>query len=155
MSALPRKRHVWFVPKADIQPRTLNTNDFEPPGASSVSGARGGRPSTKSDPSQRKIRIFFKLAAGLAAISRQLSSHADALPPAFFVGDRSSKRRHRMIAAEVIRKFATDVDEPVGRTPEGFLRPLHGSTQGDATPSRSPRDCKTRSPIAKRFLAAT
>jgi len=26
-------------------------------------GATGGRPSTKSDPSQRKIRIFFKLAA--------------------------------------------------------------------------------------------
>jgi hypothetical protein len=36
------------------------------------------RPSTKSDPSQGKIGIFFKLTSGQAAISRQLSSHADA-----------------------------------------------------------------------------
>jgi hypothetical protein len=44
------------------------------------------------------------------------------LPPAFFVGDRSSKRRDRMIAAEVIRKFATDVDEPVLTEPrKGFF----------------------------------
>jgi hypothetical protein len=44
------------------------------------------------------------------------------LPPAFFVGDRSSKRRDRMIAAEVIRKFATDVDEPVLAEPrKGFI----------------------------------
>jgi hypothetical protein len=44
------------------------------------------------------------------------------LPPAFFVGDRSSKRRDRMIAAEVIRKFATDVDEPVLAEPrKGFF----------------------------------
>ena len=51
----------------------------------------------------------------------------------------------------VIRKFATDVDEPV--LAEGFLRPLHGSTHGVAAPSSSPRDCKTRSPFIKRFLA--
>ena len=53
-----------------------------------------------------------------------------------------------MIAAEVIRKFATDVDEPVLAEPrKGFFVRLGGSTQGDATPSSSPRDCKTRSPI--------
>ena len=56
----------------------------------------------------------------------------------------------------VIRKFATDVDESVLAKPRKsfFVRFLR-STQGDATPSSSPRDCKTRSPIIKRFLAAT
>ena len=48
---------------------------FKPPGASSVWPRR---PSTESDPSQRKISIFFKLAAGMTAISRQLFSHAEA-----------------------------------------------------------------------------
>ena len=52
----------------------------------------------------------------------------------------------------VIRKCATDVDGfSAGQTTEEFLRPLPASTQGDATPSSSPRDCKTRSPIIKRF----
>ena len=40
------------------------------------------------------------------------------LPPAFFVGNRSSKRRDRM-TDWVIRKFATDVDEPVLAEPRG------------------------------------
>ena len=43
------------------------------------------------------------------------------LPPAFFVGNRFSKRRDRMTDG-VIRKFATDVDEPVLAEPrKGFF----------------------------------
>jgi hypothetical protein len=43
------------------------------------------------------------------------------LPPAFFVGNRSSKRRDRM-TDWVIRKFATDIDEPVLAEPrKGFF----------------------------------
>src|SRR5262249_3318039 len=75
----PRKRTF-------VGPEASAPNILEPPGASSVSGARGGCPSTKSDPSHGKIRIFFKLAVGQTVISRQLSSTraADALSPAFF-----------------------------------------------------------------------
>jgi hypothetical protein len=98
----------------------------------------------KSVPSPGKIRIFFKHAAGQAAIWRQLSSHAggrNALSPAFFQvfppckdrhsqcgfwgAARNRKRKNRMVAATdgVARKSATDVDELVQAEPrKGFVR---------------------------------
>jgi hypothetical protein len=70
-------------------------------------------PSTKSDPPQGKIKIFLKLTPIRQLISRQLSSHADAPSRLrFLLATDLRKRRDRMTDG-VIRKFATDVDEPV------------------------------------------
>jgi hypothetical protein len=70
-------------------------------------------PSTKSDQSQRKIRIFLKLTSDQAAyiaptfLPRRRSSRLR-----FLLATDLRKRRDRMTDG-VIRKFATDVDEPV------------------------------------------
>ena len=56
----------------------------------------------------------------------------------------------------VIRKFATDVDEPVLAKPRnGFFVRFMKALREFATQSSWPRDCKTRSPIIKQFLATT
>ena len=55
----------------------------------------------------------------------------------------------------VVRKFATDVDKPVLAKPRKGFFVRFMEALGNATPSSSPRDCKTRSPIIKRFLART
>jgi len=49
----------------------------------------------------------------------------------------------------VIRKSATDVDKPM------LAEPRKGFFVGFMNASSSPRDFETRSPVIKRFLAAT
>ena len=61
-----------------------------------------------------------------------------------------------MIAAEDIRKFATDVDEPVLAEPrKGFFVRFMEALRETRRRHARREDQKTRSPTIKQFLAAT
>jgi len=133
-SGLPRKVMSALPPKADFDLRAPKV--LQPSECCRCSGARG------ETALQRKVTRL-----------NEKSGFSSSLPPVWQLNRANClpRRRWRGYSQVCHRCWSTSA----GRTAGGFLRALHGSTQGDATPSSSPRDCKTRSPIIKRFLAAT